>query len=313
MVVVFSLVTAVGWWVFSHTEQLGDAEQVDSATAESAAPAARPTTTLRGSTGRLDETGGLITGPAGLRIGTVPSAIDNRVFMVGDSVLQGSGPYVPDLLPDWAVISDTRVGRFLGEAIRVVKKRAKKDLGEIAVLNLGNNYGQDPVAFAADVDTMMGLLVGVEHVIWVNAGEFEPAQEEVNQVLRAAVERYPNLTLIDWNGYWDGNPKLTVSDDLHLTPAGNEAYAGLIADAVARITRLAKQTPKPSPAKPRFSTEGVVPSGSSGPARRTSRTTVVPPKATPTTESLPETTQPPETTAPPDTAPPETAPPITTP
>src|SRR4029077_15161170 len=40
-------------------------------------------------------------------------SIDNRVFVVGDSVMQGAAPYLGDLLEGWSIQADTRVGRFL--------------------------------------------------------------------------------------------------------------------------------------------------------------------------------------------------------
>src|SRR5690606_35661713 len=132
--------------------------------------------------------------------------------------------------------------------------------GEIVVLNLGNNYNGDHIEFAAQVEDALAELRGVDHVIWINAGEFEEEQREVNAVLRAAVRRHRNLILLDWNTVWEAHrDDYTGADDLHLTPEGSEAYADLVADAVERVARLANLQPAPDPKDPVITTRGSVP------------------------------------------------------
>ncbi len=267
--------------------------------------------------------------------------IDNRVFVVGDSVMQGAAPYLADSLKGWSIIADTRVGRFLDEAIRVVEKR-RADIGEIVVLNLGNNYNGSETQFAAEVSEMLDLLAGVSHVIWMNVGEFKADRVEVNDTLRAAAETHKNLTLVDWNSWWSENRSFTSGDRLHLTPDGADAYAALVAAAVTRVTQAAGEIPAPGAKEPKLNTSGRIPSGSnsssSGASTRRSSgssssrrraTTTVPPQTpddpgdgTPTkppsgsgttvAPSTPPTTRPPATTQP-SVAPPTTQPPVTPP
>lgn len=288
---------------------------------------AEPTTTLSPSTD-LSVPGGLIGG------GTAPvrpptHTIDNRVFVVGDSVMQGAAPYLGDLLEGWSVTADTRVGRFLGEAIRVIKKR-RDDIGEIAVLNLGNNYNGSQEQFAGEVAEALEELSGVSHVIWINAGEFEDDRAEVNEALREATRMHPNLTIVDWNSWWEDNPSFTSGDRLHLTPEGAEAYAALVASAVTQVTQAAGEIPAPGAKSPKLNTSGKIPSSrsssssrSSGSSRssrsgqRQTATTAVPvepgdAQSVPTTRapSAP-TSSPPATspTTPAPTTPPPTSPP----
>jgi hypothetical protein len=160
--------------------------------------------------------------PPGLITGRSASAppihsIDNRVFLVGDSVMQGAAPYLGDLLEGWSIIADTRVGRFIGEANRVIEKR-HEDIGQIAVLNLGNNYDGDEADFAQQVDLALDQLAAVPHVIWIDVAEFEDDRTEVNETLAAAARTHPNLTVVDWNSWWAKDRSLTGGDHLHLTP-----------------------------------------------------------------------------------------------
>ena len=309
---VTALIGAVAFVRFGHTSQVRSDTGIASTPDTTATRRPNDEVAADDSPAPLNEPGGLITGPQGLRTASTQSVIDNRVLMVGDSVLQGAAPYVPDKLSSWSIIADTRVGRFLDEAIRVVKQRSAKDLGKIVVLNLGNNYGGDQVVFQAQVEEMLGLLSTVEHVLWVNMGEFEKAQGEVNAVLRSELLTHPNLTLLDWQTLWKTEPGYTGNDHLHLTPTGADAYAALVANGVTRVTAAAKETPAPSPKSAKISTKGQIPVSTSVRRKSYGSTTTSTYKAvTPTSVvelSVPSTTAGGSVSAPPTAVTPTTVP-----
>jgi hypothetical protein len=275
----FVTVASVSWVAYSHTDRVGELEvEVRDATLDTTGPP----TEVSEPTEPLDEPGGLITGPGGINAASSRKVVDNHLVLVGDSVLQAAAPLIPDVLPEWSIVADTRVGRFLPEATKVLQRRAA-DLGEVVVLNLGNNYNGDPVAFSAEVEEAMAELRQVDHVIWINAGVFEEEQREVNSVLRAALRRHRNLVLVDWNTIWDEHQRsYTGADDLHLTPKGAEAYASMVADAVNRVAHLANIEPAPGPEEPVITTKGSVPSskgsGTSGSTARPGRPTTTAPR-----------------------------------
>ncbi len=248
------------WVVMGHTDSLGEVA-LEPTTHEDDVP--QPEVDEPDVSGRLDEPGGLITGPDGITRSDEQRVVSNRLVVVGDSVLQAAAPFLPEHLPAWSIVADTRVGRFLPEAIDVLRKRADQ-LGEVVVLNLGNNYHGDEVAFAAEVEEAMEVLAEVDHVIWLTVGEFEEEQAEVNAVLRAASEEHSNLVLLDWNTLWQNSDGWTGYDDLHLTPEGSEVYARVVARGVRRVTRIANIVPAPNPAEPEIVTKGSVPSSGSG-------------------------------------------------
>jgi len=305
------LVGVASWVTLGHSDPLDPAVLRASTDIEivSASTTLRPTQKRSSSTGPLDEVGGLITGSPGLSVSATTTSIDNRLLVIGDSVMQGAAPYLADKLPKWSVIADTKVGRFLDEATRVVKRRSAQDLGEFVVLNLGNNYGGDPVDFRQQINDMMTELTSVKHVVWVNMGEFEPAQEEVNAELRSALDRYPNLVVADWSRLWESHPEYTSSDDLHLTDTGPDAYAQLVADAVTRIVETAGEVPAKGAQKAKISTKGEIPASKrkTSPSRSRASTTV----DTTIDSIIDELNRPgsdivptePEVTSPPDTAP----------
>ncbi|HKY17067.1 MAG TPA: hypothetical protein VJM33_19220 [Microthrixaceae bacterium] len=177
--------------------------------------------------------------------------IDNRIFVVGDSVVQAASQHLATELPDWSLIVDTQVGRFTGAGVEVATDyAADDDIGDIAVVGLGNNYLGDEAEFAAQVEEMMTALAGVDHVLWLTVAEYEDDQHEVNEVLRAAQAHHPNLVLVDWNSWWDSEPDFTGADQLHLTPEGAEAMAALIGDAVDEVVSAANLRPAPDPKDP---------------------------------------------------------------
>ena len=199
--------------------------------------------------------------------------IDNRVFVIGDSVMQGASFVLADKMPDWSLLMDTKVGRFTREGVKVARGwKERGDIGQIAVVGLGNNFtpGED---IRSEIDDMMGVLSDTEHVIWFTAAEYRPAQAEVNAALRAAAQRYPKLVLVDWDSWYEAHRGFTGRDHLHLTPEGAEAYSSLIAASVAKVTQAANEQPAPGASRPQMYTKGVIPGSGPGSATSGSSTT----------------------------------------
>ena len=128
-------------------------------------------------------------------------------------------------------------------------------LPEVAVVATGYNYPfWDPDRFDRSVDAMIDALVarGVRHVVWVTLREVKPqyisasawAQVQpyywyfptVNQHLRAALARHPELVLADWAAVADA-PGLSY-DAIHLNTTGAARYARLVRTEVDGFTRL---------------------------------------------------------------------------
>jgi hypothetical protein len=222
---------------------------------------------------------------------------------------------------------DTKVGRFTREGIKVALAwKAKGDIGQIAVVGLGNNFTPGAENITSEIDDMMNVFADTEHVIWFTAAEYRPEQAEVNAALRAAATRYPKLVLVDWDAWYESQRRFTGRDHLHLTPKGAAAYSSLIAAAVTKVTQAADETPAGGATAPRMYTKGVIPgsgpgsatSGSSttkGTTRSTSSTTrrrtttTAQHRSSPTTAPSPAAPTAPTPTTPPGTTPPGTTPP----
>jgi peptidoglycan hydrolase-like protein with peptidoglycan-binding domain len=101
---------------------------------------------------------------------------------------------------------------------------------ELAVVQLGYNPSNN---IAADIDAMMGALAarGVRHVAWVNLADIRTSggasvYGPTNAALLAARSRWPNLTVLDWNGASAVPERVRwFSDGVHLTTTGQAEFA----------------------------------------------------------------------------------------
>jgi len=150
------------------------------------------------------------------------------VTAVGDSVmLSAAGPLKAQLGGSSAI--DAKVSRQFREGIAIVADVGRQDrLAPVVLIHLGTNGPPTP----AEVDAMVGAAAG-KRVLLVTVRLKRAWMGESNQVLTAAPERHPNVTLVDWFAYSEGHPDWFLSDGTHLTARGAEAYTALIGSALA--------------------------------------------------------------------------------
>jgi len=96
-------------------------------------------------------------------------------------------------------------------------------LGPIVVVDVG--YNDTISSYQSGLDEVMAALVaaGVEHVIWVTLVEHQQTWADINQVIRAAPPRWPQLTVADWAPVAAGQP--WFNDNAHLNYDGTVAFA----------------------------------------------------------------------------------------
>lgn len=188
-----------------------------------------------------------------------------RVYVVAESVGLGARTALPAAFPPgWQVTVDGTPAYFVEqlESVHVRGRMASSPavLSDYAVVAGGHNYPYwDPARFERSIDAMVATLrsAGVKHIFWVTLREVKPeyvsagAWREVqpyswyfptvNEHLRAALRRHPDLTLIDWAAIAD-RPGLTY-DAIHLNSYGAAEYSNLIARTVQQTaTRLGAGT-----------------------------------------------------------------------
>jgi hypothetical protein len=100
--------------------------------------------------------------------------------------------------------------------------------GPALVIHLGSNGSIG----AESLDTMIAA-VPDRKVALVTVRVPRPWEGSSNDVIRAAVSRFPNAVLVDWHAYSQGHGDWFGQDGYHLTQTGADAYATLIRDAIS--------------------------------------------------------------------------------
>lgn len=158
----------------------------------------------------------------------------NSVFVIGDSVFLGTTSAIPSALPGWLVTYDAVGNRRLAQGIDVLAAR-RSQIGEAVVVHLGNNFIEgERGTYATQIDEAMAVLQDVPRVVWVTVSEVSESRVAINQAIREATSRWPNLRVAEWAPVIGGRPELSW-DGLHLTPAGRREMASLIAQTLGPV------------------------------------------------------------------------------
>ncbi len=190
-----------------------------------------------------------------------PEVVDapHRVFMMTDSVGLGIRGVLQATLPEYQVVIDGFPALMVDQLEdRMLKPRVASnsaDLGDTVIVAGGYNYPYwDPAGFDRDIDSMIATLRagGVKNIIWVTLREvrreyvstsaWNQIQKysfyfpRVNQHLRDALDRHPDLVLADWAAIGD-QPGLTY-DAIHLNPTGAQLYSDMLAAIVRSSAKL---------------------------------------------------------------------------
>lgn len=157
-----------------------------------------------------------------------PEPETNRVVAIGDSLLLGAMQQgLAARLSERGLVPqiDAKGGRRADQSIDLVEAATRNRPTGVLYLGLGTNDGPNRETFRRDIEALMLAARGWP-VVWslVEGGAALP----VNAELRAAVDRYPNLRVIDFNPEVWKNPSYRATDGIHLVPAGYVARAAHI-------------------------------------------------------------------------------------
>ena len=119
-------------------------------------------------------------------------------------------------------------------------------LGPVVVVVVG--YNDYEANYAQNIDDAMAVFrkAGVQHVLWATLLEERQSWANMNDMIRAAARKYPEITVLDWNALAKQNPGWTQADGIHLTAAGAEGMAAMIEDELVSLG-IAPKAPPPAP------------------------------------------------------------------
>ena len=100
-------------------------------------------------------------------------------------------------------------------------------LGRVVVLDVG--YNDAPDGFDAGIDRVMGALVaaGVDRVVWLTLRERRASWAEINDRIREARKRWPQLQLGDWE-LESRDHDAWFTDGIHMSWVGGAAFASFL-------------------------------------------------------------------------------------
>jgi hypothetical protein len=109
---------------------------------------------------------------------------------------------------------------------------------DLVVVELG--YNDDGPSMAARIDALMAVLRSrqVGKVAWVNLSERKPQFASVNTAIAAAVNRWSEMVVFDWESASDdfAANRWFNTDNVHLTSTGNAEFALFLRERVLALT-----------------------------------------------------------------------------
>ena len=158
-------------------------------------------------------------------INSIIQSLDSYVHMlpvvgVGDSVMLGAVPNLYATFPNGYF--DAGVSRTDWEAGKILQSlKYNGILGDPIIINLGTN-GQCGEKCRLEILSICEN----RNIFWVNV--INDWEVHVNDDLASFAERNAHVHLIDWAGYANGHMEYFISDGIHLTSVGREAYASFL-------------------------------------------------------------------------------------
>jgi hypothetical protein len=165
----------------------------------------------------------------------------NRVLMIGDSILAATAePYSEEMCASlvplgWSVEVNAETAQAIEFGMEVLDSRLRAGWDAVVIF-LGNNYNGQPQAFDLQVRAIIERLAP-RPVVLVTVSEYERRQAEVNYILRAMVNEYDQVRVVDWAAATAADDDLIRGDGLHPTDAGRQILVSLITSALGRAPR----------------------------------------------------------------------------
>jgi len=200
--------------------------------------------------------------------------IDNRVLVIGDSIMASTATRYSGLMCDalvplgWAVEVEAEPSRFIDFGNRVLDRTLDPVVGtendwDAAAVFLGSNYGRDRQRYEDELRVILARLAPRPTLLYT-VTEYRPAWAEVNETVRKLAGEFDNVTVVDWE-QTARYPGVLSDDGLHPTNTGREVLADLTASYLG-----------PAPLgtgeclKSQFTDDSAVGRGSNSPASRPS-------------------------------------------
>jgi hypothetical protein len=176
---------------------------------------------------------------AGLAVPAAAGEVERRLFVYGDSLADGTKPYIPEELPHWRTRQDAEPNRGAASAAAALRSRGDH-LAPVIHLSLGTvDDPRHPRRFRRAVRGAMRAAGPERCVVWANI--FRPAPWgyptwiRLNNVLTEEANKRDNLVIVDWYSAADRHHEwLDRHDATHVDERGYRRRAEMVAAAVRK-------------------------------------------------------------------------------
>ena len=164
-------------------------------------------------------------------------AAERSLLVVGDSLAEGTRPYIPKALPAWRVRQSTKVSRHASEGDDVMRRDGDR-LPHVIHASLGTNDDpRDVDGFQTAIHAVMKVAGTGRCVVWANV--VRPPYDGTsyrgyNRALADEDERRDNLLVLNWKRMVYRHPDWLADDGVHVSAEGYAARARAIARLVRR-------------------------------------------------------------------------------
>lgn len=157
-----------------------------------------------------------------------PAATVEHVVVLGDSLTVTSRKHLQLLAEKsgYEIQIDAVSGRKTSAGIDALKK-LEIPVGATVVVALGTNDSNDSPNYRATIDELMAAVPSGSPVVWLTSYRKKPL-DNLTRALREAQLYHPRLSVADWVSVLESHKEWFNSDNVHYTPAGNEAFARFI-------------------------------------------------------------------------------------
>jgi hypothetical protein len=196
--------------------------------------------------------GGLIIAVLAAVFGDARASPPGPALLVGDSLFYSAGDELQGALSDdgWELRVEAQPGAGIAGGgysgvewpgfLRGVTDAADY---EVAVVELGTNGCDGCASIPAAIDEVMTTLADVDVVLWLNVRTESPRPgaelaQQINDELVRATDRWPNLDVLPFDDWLDGDPAWIAADGVHLTDAGQLVLADRVRGALRDVADL---------------------------------------------------------------------------
>lgn len=177
-----------------------------------------------------------------------------RILLIGDSVGASIAAEFASIVspayanvdfqavPNRCLVGSTCVAPTAGlpDAPSVINALTAETTPTVALLQLG--YNDNPANFAQEIDQVVTALNAraVQRIVFVNLSTRRASVDYAtsNAALAAATQRYPNVSVLDWNTYSSSPDRSRwFSDSVHLTNTGRVEFALFLRNQLDELRR----------------------------------------------------------------------------